>query len=601
MKSNQENSHGFLDRLKEGLSRIVQLSAAKHPLSRLSASLFGQRAKKIKILKERYRHSRLRESCHKERTRKDLLNYFHLPENLLKYFRLPENLKSAVHKLHFKDFKSLCFQLSKKLISVVHKLHFKGFKSLYFRLSEKLISAIHIPKFSLFQLSVTDSFRKYFSRKTAVGGIVFALVISLLIGANLKIDAYAVEVDGRKLAVTTEKASAEKLVLDLKAEKVNIWKRKVDMQQKLAYRPVKVKRYQVDNFIELKNILNKNLTFVAVATGIKVNGQVLVVVSDDKTAEEVLQQLKDSFKPDNANIEAVTFAEKVEIADVPVSLKEVVPAPQALQLLKEGRQKKVVHIVKQGDSLWTIARANDMHVADLLKVNTSIKGERLDLGQEINLVALEPMLSVVVTAQKTVEEILPYKTIVETDRNGWRGQQKIKTRGVNGSREVTYKLMMKNGSIVGKEVLDQKILKAATNQVVVRGSKVVVASRGGGGTLGWPISGRITSGYGRRWGQMHTGMDIDGYKGQPVGAAAAGVVVSAGRDGGYGKMVTLRHGNGLVTKYAHLSKIEVSVGQNVERGDLIGLVGSTGRSTGSHLHFEVISGGRFQNPMKYLK
>jgi murein DD-endopeptidase MepM/ murein hydrolase activator NlpD len=237
----------------------------------------------------------------------------------------------------------------------------------------------------------------------------------------------------------------------------------------------------------------------------------------------------------------------------------------------------------------------------LRKANPSITGEHLDLGQEINLVALEPMINVVTTGERTAKEPLPYKVVIKTDRNLWRGREKVKTRGENGLREVTYKLVLKNGTEVSRDVLNEKVLKSATDQVVIRGSKYVVASRGGGGIIGWPIGGRITSPFGMRWGSMHTGIDIDGTTGQPVGAAAEGIVISTGWEGAYGKIVAIRHGNGLVTRYAHLSKIEVSVGQKVARGDLIGLIGTTGRSTGSHLHFEVISGGRFENPVKFLK
>ncbi|MDI6880631.1 MAG: M23 family metallopeptidase, partial [Desulfitobacteriaceae bacterium] len=83
-------------------------------------------------------------------------------------------------------------------------------------------------------------------------------------------------------------------------------------------------------------------------------------------------------------------------------------------------------------------------------------------------------------------------------------------------------------------------------------------------------------------------------------AAAAGTVVSAGWDGGYGKMILIDHGNGVMTRYAHSSQLLVSVGQRVAKGQTIGLVGVTGNTTGPHLHFEVISNGSTLNPLSYL-
>ncbi|MEA2931607.1 MAG: hypothetical protein QOI56_392 [Actinomycetota bacterium] len=116
----------------------------------------------------------------------------------------------------------------------------------------------------------------------------------------------------------------------------------------------------------------------------------------------------------------------------------------------------------------------------------------------------------------------------------------------------------------------------------------------------WPASGPITSGFGSRWGRMHTGIDIGAGYGEPIEAAKAGTVILAGYNGGYGNCVVIDHGGGFSTLYGHMSNIEVSEGQSVASGELIGEVGSTGNSTGPHLHFETRTGGDPENPMGYL-
>ena len=119
----------------------------------------------------------------------------------------------------------------------------------------------------------------------------------------------------------------------------------------------------------------------------------------------------------------------------------------------------------------------------------------------------------------------------------------------------------------------------------------------------WPTTGVVTSPYGLRWGgtDFHPGMDIANDMGTPIVATADGVVEYAGwNSGGYGNMVDINHGNGLMTRYGHASQVVVSVGQHVKRGQLIAYMGSTGFSTGPHVHYEVHVNGNRVNPISYL-
>lgn len=558
MKSNKEKTNELFGRIKDLVQNgLARLGSKRYPILRLSQSLFRKSNNKAKILKEKYSFKRERgKSSHKNQ------------------ITTLETLQSSVQISSIAPVKNPLTEVSDFHSDLTNK---------------------------------TNRFPKYINKKTVLAAAVAVAFTGTMFRFGSTVDAYAVEVNGNNIATVSHQINVEKLVLDLKAEKTREWKRKVDMNQKLAFKKVKVKRYRLDSALSLKQRLNKSLTFEAVATGIKVNGKIVAFVKDVPTAEEVLKKLKESYKNDEFNIENIAFQEKIEIVEVPSSLKNVISTEDALKLLKDGKQEKRVYVVKEGDSLWTIARANDMRVKDLEQMNPSLT-EDLDLGQEINLVAVEPVINVVMTGQVTEEQVLPYKVVVETDKSMARGKEKVKTPGEKGLKQVTYKVVIKNGNVISEELVQEKVVKNAKDQVVVRGKKQMIASRNSsrvssrsGGKLSWPLSGRITSGYGRRWGERHTGIDIDGVTGQPVGAAGSGVVIDTGRAGGYGKMVLIRHENGLVTRYAHLSSIGVSRGDRVDQGEVIGRVGSTGRSTGSHLHFEVISGGSIQNPMKYLR
>ncbi len=122
----------------------------------------------------------------------------------------------------------------------------------------------------------------------------------------------------------------------------------------------------------------------------------------------------------------------------------------------------------------------------------------------------------------------------------------------------------------------------------------------------WPAHGWLSDGFGRRQDpftgevDFHQGLDISTDKGRPVYATADGIVETASYSGAYGNLVSINHGFGVVTRYGHLSKLVARAGTAVHRGDVVGYVGSTGRATGTHLHYEVLLNGRFLNPLQLL-
>lgn len=157
-----------------------------------------------------------------------------------------------------------------------------------------------------------------------------------------------------------------------------------------------------------------------------------------------------------------------------------------------------------------------------------------------------------------------------------------------------------------KEVLGEIDAQAAAESTltrIIREREQATRASGSTGSLPvgrggcmWPARGRVTSEYGRRWGRLHAGLDIAASTGTPIYAARAGEVIFAGRMNGYGNAVMIDHGGGFTTLYGHQSRIMVRNGQSVDRGSRVGSIGSTGHSTGPHLHFETRYGGSPRNP-----
>lgn len=137
-----------------------------------------------------------------------------------------------------------------------------------------------------------------------------------------------------------------------------------------------------------------------------------------------------------------------------------------------------------------------------------------------------------------------------------------------------------------------RIIRQRSSQA---GGGAGTTARNAGGCI-WPARGRVTSEYGRRWGRLHAGIDIGAPTGTAIWAAKSGTVIFSGQQSGYGNVIIIDHGGGMTTLYGHQSRRLAHDGQHVSQGELIGKVGSTGHSTGSHLHFETRYGGTPRNP-----
>ncbi|WP_304518478.1 peptidoglycan DD-metalloendopeptidase family protein [Caproiciproducens faecalis] len=353
-------------------------------------------------------------------------------------------------------------------------------------------------------------------------------------------------------------------------------------------------------------IIQQSNGIIEEASGLYVNGELLGAVKSSADLRYMLQNLLNKAKSGDTSATAA-FSQDVETINGLFPTTTIMATESMDKLINGTSQAAVTYTVKDGDTVTSIAKANHTTISELNKINNNQLGDNLMPGDLINLEVAVPMLNVQLIKNLTYEVPLSYKTVTIKDDSQYTDYSKVKTAGVNGKQKCVDKVYYVNGVEQKRDIISRTVLVASTDKVVVTGTKKRPKYSGSGvssGSLMWPVPSlrTITTYFTWRWGSFHTGIDISGGSayGKTIVAADGGTVVSAGWSNGYGYCVKINHGGGIQTLYGHASKILVSSGQRVSKGQAIALVGSTGNSTGPHCHFEVIKNGTKVNPLSYV-
>ncbi len=348
-------------------------------------------------------------------------------------------------------------------------------------------------------------------------------------------------------------------------------------------------------------ILRNSGDAIAEAIGLYIDGKFVGAAEDPDELQGLLDGLKEGqaqYDKDDPD-QRVEFVQDVKTEEGLFPISTVKTADELLKQLTHQTVVEKTYTVQSGDVFSRIALKHDMTADELRALNPQITDtNRLKVGDKLTVQRAQSFLQVKLVKTIRYTETIDYKTqtVYRSDKD--EGYSKTTTYGKEGSKDMVAEITYVDGIETERIVVKETVTKQPVTKVVEVGTKKVAP-------MLWPvpICHRVYQGYH----SGHKAIDISSgpvpVLGKPAVAADSGVVIQAatGWNGGYGTVVKVQHSNGLITVYAHLQTLKVSVGQRVTRGQTVGLIGNTGRSFGPHLHFEVIRNGVKVNPLNYVK
>lgn len=294
-------------------------------------------------------------------------------------------------------------------------------------------------------------------------------------------------------------------------------------------------------------------------------------------------------------VKYVGFADTIQVMETYVNASQIKDKDTAYTEMTTKNAEAGIYVVEPGDALSIIAEKNNISVDEIKELNPQIESDDdIYYDDRLNITVPKAALQILVEKQETYKESYNEDVVYQDDDSMFIGETEVVQEGTPGSHVVTDLVTYKDDVESERENLKETVEVAAVAEVVKRGTKSKP-------TYMYPVTNwNLTSNFGYRWGRLHAGADVGVPIGTTVRASRAGQVITAGWVGGYGNCVIIDHGDGVTTRYGHLSEVTVSVGQYVDQGQQVALSGNTGRSTGPHLHFEIRINGEPVDPLPYL-
>lgn len=430
---------------------------------------------------------------------------------------------------------------------------------------------------------------------------VLVLLVSIFLSANTYCIALKVIVDGEMLGYVHGQDDYEKARVGAENSIAAMVGNQYLLDKEPQYEFAIVKREDITDIKKIEGELTKTAQEDLDQTyGLYLDGELVAVNESQDDLVDLLDAIKEPYLSDITG-ETAEFIKTVEIKkDVyPKNLLRDIDEIRGMLMISED---SVTYTVKAGDTASGIADKFSLSLASLKTLNKGVNVNKIKPGQKLKIGNAGTVLGVKVVRTIKYNEVIDYSTETQKTSSLYKGEQKVKNPGSKGTREITATVTLVDGEETERVINSKRVVKAPVNRVVLVGTKSVAPS----GTFRWPVGGTggtITSTfYDRRGSRRHNAIDIAAHRGTPILAADGGTVYSVSYSGsGYGNQVVIDHGNGVRTRYAHCSKILVKKGQKVPKGYKIATMGSTGWSTGPHLHFEImkVKGGSvtFVNPL----
>lgn len=439
-----------------------------------------------------------------------------------------------------------------------------------------------------------------------LSGILTYWAIALIIGVPLLIStvytpSYLVEVNGVSAGVVKSKAAFEQLVEQVERTAGRILGEEYTFDGAITYTRALSRPEDFSSTQDIKASLMGQIGEVMMCYLLTVDGTVVGVSDREEDLQALLDEVTAAYVTENT-VET-GFVQQVEITYdyIPVDAEQDLEATR--QILNSDSEGEATYTVVSGDTYGGIAYQHNMSLTELMELNPEASLDKLMPGDVLVVKQAVPYLSVWTTERVTYTEAIECPVEEVEDDSMYEGTTKVLTQGEEGESLVTADISYVNGQERSRTVVDQQTVREPTTTTMAVGTKERPRTMPTG-TYIWPISGRINSYFGYRtiFGgrSYHSGLDIDGYHGQTIVASDGGKVTYAGWKSGYGYIVIISHGSGVETYYAHCSSLLVSAGTEVYQGQAIARVGSTGRSTGDHCHFEIRINGTAVNPLSYL-
>ena len=438
-----------------------------------------------------------------------------------------------------------------------------------------------------------------------VGIFVFIWVVQIYQDQTLALN---VEYNGEDLGYILDEAVFNEAETAMKGRIINeTYIKPRDIVPKFELLPVDVS--QLLSVDELTNkLVRASGNKIEEATGLYIQNRFVSAVHDGQGLLDFLNGMLEKYSESNmAPTTKVQFVKKVEIKKGLYPVSSIQPLEQLEEKLGGEERGEKRYIVEEDDTPIRIAYKAGITVDKLKLLNPGVE-ENLLIGDSLLVSQSVPYMGVKVTKLERYEQEVEFEIQQETDPKRNIGYTGVKQEGRDGLNLVTDEVVMVDGVETARKTVNTVTLRKVRDKVIVVGGNKplqfipsISSGKVPSGAFGWPAAGgSITTGFLGYYG--HTGSDITfpGCSGTPVYASMDGQVVTAGWRGAYGYCIIINHGGGVQTLYAHCSKLYVSPGQQVSKGEQIGAIGRTGNASGPHVHFEIRINGTPVNAAPYL-